>query len=71
MEWSTIRVSKKTKEMLEELRLHPEESYEKVLQRIIKFVMVNKKEFLKWLGLPEDALEYYKRVLKEIDEKVK
>jgi len=34
--YTTIRLSKETKRMLDELKIHPRETYEQVVKRLIK-----------------------------------
>ena len=69
-QWTTIKVSNKTKQILDELKFHPEESYEKVLSRILLFVKSNKKMFYEWLGIPKKTIEEYKKILEKIDREI-
>jgi len=65
---TTIRITHNQREILEQLKITPSETYRDVLDRLLKFVMMKPEEFVKELGLPYWVFEKIKELQKMMDE---
>ena len=63
-----IRVTEKQKQILEQLKLSSREPYHEILDRLIKFIMMKREEFVKELDLPKWVLVKLEELAKNMEE---